>query len=341
MTPAAAVVLASDEAVADAGRAVLGRGNAVDAVVTGVFAAAGLHSSVLFGPVQILIGGAGAGLRAVDGRSLQPGLGNPRPRGFLSTDLIPDAARVGVPALPAALLAAVTTYGRLSVAAVIGPGLEHARAKSKLRAAVLSRIAQRGPAALAEARLSDELTAVAGRLAGGLLSVRDLDELRPSLGGATLQPLGAGRELITVPWGAAAVRAAGTPPVFGADTRVVVAADRNGLVAAACYEVTQVGLHFDAFDLVAPFSAAPVLRGQPRVKSGEPRPAAAPIALAQLAGVIDLAAGVGASADSERTLGAWLESYTPTSELERDAPLPVGLAALQRVPAGWSALFTD
>jgi len=92
-----AVVIASDPEVLAAAEAALVRGNAVDAVAVGVLAAAGLHASVLLGPVQMLIGGAGAGLRAIDGRTRQPGLDNPRPRGFRPEDPIPAS---GLPAFP-------------------------------------------------------------------------------------------------------------------------------------------------------------------------------------------------------------------------------------------------
>lgn len=338
MPQAAAVVLASDPDVAAVGSAILGRGNAVDAVVAGIFAAAGLYPSVLLGPVQVLIGGAGAGLRAVDGRVRQPGLGNPRPRGFQPNDAIPEAARVGVPALPAALLAAVTTYGKLSVAAVIGPGAELARAKSKPRGTVLQRIAERGPAAFAEAFLAEELTAAAGRLAGGLLSKQDMDELRPVLTRASLHEGAFGRDIITVPWGASSVRGVPAVPAPAADVRVIVAADRNGLLAVGCYEVPKAGLTIDAFELVAPFKATPVLRGEPRVKPGEPRGAAAPIALGQLAGTVDLAVGIGSSPEAEALLGTWLQSYRVTPDLERDQPVPAGLLAAQRAGAGWTTL---
>ena len=338
MPPAMALVLASDAEVAAVGSASLGRGNAVDAVVAAVFGAAALYSGVLLGPVQMLIGGAGAGLRAVDGRTRQPGLGNPRPRGALSHGSVPAAGRVGVPALPAALLAAVATYGKLSVAAVIGPGLEIARGRSKLRAGVLQRIVQRGPAALADSQLSDELTACAGRLAGGLLSVRDLDELRPELVTAASTRTTGTRELVTVPWGGAGLREAGGATLPGPNVRVVVAVDRNGLVAVACYEVPHEGLTLEAFDLVAPFTAAPVLRGEPRVKPGEPRPAPAPIALGQSAGVLDLAVGVGATFDAESVLAAWLPCFVPASELERDEALPVGLKGVQRAGSAWGTL---
>src|SRR5580693_5893890 len=96
-----ALATASEGSAAEAASAMLVKGNAVDAVVAGVFAAAGAGASVLLGPVQIVFGGAGLGLRAVDGRVRQPGKGAPRPRGFTPEQTVAPAARVGVPALPA------------------------------------------------------------------------------------------------------------------------------------------------------------------------------------------------------------------------------------------------
>src|SRR3954453_18756949 len=113
---ARALVTASDARVADAATALLTRGNAVDAVIAGVFAAAALVPSVLLGPVQILIGGAGLGLRATDGRVQQPGRGVARPRGFTEDAAIARAARVGVPALPAALASTLATSGASTLA---------------------------------------------------------------------------------------------------------------------------------------------------------------------------------------------------------------------------------
>jgi len=335
MARAGAIVLASDPEVAAVGRAILSRGNAVDAAAAGVFAAAGLYASVLLGPVQLLIGGAGAGLRAVDGRARQPGLGYPRPRGFLATEAVPDAARVGVPALPAALLAAATTYGKLSVAALVGPGVELARARSTPRAALLDRIAQRGPAALSDRAVADDLTLLAGRLAGGLLSVRDLDEVRPRVAAAAVHPSVGGRHVVTVPWGASAVSGAPGATHVGHDVRVVVAADRNGMLAVACYEVPKAGVVMDVFELVAPFTASPVMRGEPRVRPGEPRGAAAPIALRQVEGVLDLAAGIGASGHAEAALGAWLRQGRAVAGVLRAEPLPEGLVALERAGSEW------
>jgi hypothetical protein len=323
-------VHASDEAVADAARALVPRGNAVDVLAGAILAAGGLYPSVFFGPAIVLIGGAGAGLLAVDGRTRQPGLGSPRPRGFRPADTVPAASRVGVPALPAALLAAVTTYGKLSVAAVMGPAVEAARSKSAARVKLLERFAQRGPSALADEVVSTEIIEAAGRLAGGLVSVRDLEEVRPEVVTARAQVLG-GRRVVCSPWDAGAVRKPSERGLPASDVRVVVAFDRNGLFAVGCYAVPRDGVAVEAFDVLLPWTASPVLRGKQRVVPGEPRPAAAPILLGQAGGTIDLAVGIGSTEDAEAALGRWIQSYTPQADLEREASLPVGLVGVQRV----------
>src|SRR5689334_4758300 len=101
--------VASSPEVEAAAEELLRKGNAVDAVIAAVYAACASSPSVLLGPVQILVGGGGAGLRAMDGRVRQPGIGAPRPRGFREDEELPDAARVGVPWLPATLSVALAT----------------------------------------------------------------------------------------------------------------------------------------------------------------------------------------------------------------------------------------
>src|SRR5580704_7019434 len=141
-----AVATASEGVAAEAAIATLAKGNAVDAVVAGVFAAAAASPSVLLGPVQVLFGGAGLGLRAVDGRVRQAGKGAPRPRGFTPDQGVAPAARVGISALPAALAAAIASSGALTLAQVMAPAVAQA---SGARKDLLRKIAQRGPAALA------------------------------------------------------------------------------------------------------------------------------------------------------------------------------------------------
>ena len=193
-------------------------------MVAGVFAAAALDASVLLGPVQLLTGGVGSGLRAVDGRTRQPGLGAPRSRGFLSSDEVPEAASVGVPALPAALAVAHASNGELSFARLVAPAIALAKKESEARRAVLERIARRGALALTDAELGEELVAAAGRLAGGVPHPRGSERGSPD--GARLRARAAwraGRGAGTL--GAGARRAEALRQRPSVATRVVAAAD--------------------------------------------------------------------------------------------------------------------
>lgn len=291
----------SESHVAQAARDALARGNAVDAVVAGVLMAAAESPGVLLGPVQLLAGGAGAGLIAIDGRVRQPGAGAPRPRGFLATEPIPDAARIGVPFLPAALATALASLGAATMLRAAGPALAWARSRSPERAALLEAVARRGAPALAEESVAGELTAVAGRAARGLLTAEDLGGVLPGVTRCEEKSLGASG-ILTVPW-------RDEEALDGSGTHVIAAADGRGLVAIACYEVPAEGVGVPALGLVAPRAAAPVMRGHVRVAPGAPRPTAAPIALRARRGVVELAAGIGAAADADPALDALLRLF--------------------------------
>lgn len=307
---------ASESHVAEAAREVLARGNAVDAVVGGVLMAAAESAGVLLGPLQLLAGGAGAGLIALDGRVRQPGLGAPRPRGFLGTEPIPDAARVGVPFLPAALATAVASLGAGTLLRAAGPALAWARTRAPERAVLLEAIARRGAPALAEERVVAELMAAAGRVARGLLTPEDLGGVLPAVTRCEERSLGPSGVLI-VPWrGEAGV-------VDASSAHVIAAADGRGLVAIACYEAPLEGVPVPALGLVAPQSATPVLRGRVRVAPGTPRPAAAPISLRARHGIVELAMGVAAAADAALALDAMvrlLDSVPTFAEVVASAP---------------------
>ena len=272
----------------DAAEALLLKGNAVDAVVAGVLAAAAVEPSVLLGPVQLLFGGGGAGLQAISGRLLQGGKKQDRPRGFRDGDAIPDAARVAVPALPAALVAAVATAGQSSLSQVFGPAIE--LAKGSPRKDVLSHIARVGARAMSEGKLGEELYQAANRVAGGVLSREDLEDIsvaaeRLTLVGKTED----GRGLATVPWGSGAVLPDGEGQGIDArHVRAVLAVDRNGLFALAIYEEHLDVLRIDALGLAAPLVAVPVRRGETRVKPGAVLPAAFPGGLIEKTGVFEL-----------------------------------------------------
>jgi gamma-glutamyltranspeptidase/glutathione hydrolase len=289
---------ASDGRIVHVVREALGTGNAVDAVVAGVLAAVAESPSVLLGPVQLLVGGAGAGLRALDGRVRQPGLGVPRPRGVRAGEPVPAEACVGVPALPATIATALASAGSQTLLRVAGPAIEAARALSPERAAVLQMVGRRGAAALVDDAFVVELLAVAGRAAGGTLTQKDLAAVRPGVASCDERSLPAG--MLLVPWRTA-------PAPDGSSSQVVAAVDGRGLAAVACYEAPPEGLAVPALGLVAPLFAAPVRRGEARVRPGEPRPAAAPIALRAQAGRVDLALGVAQTADAEGALDAVIE----------------------------------
>jgi gamma-glutamyltranspeptidase/glutathione hydrolase len=305
--------VASSPEVEVAAEELLRKGNAVDAVVAGVFAACALFPGVLLGPVQILIGGGGVGLRAFDGRVRQPGIGAPRPRGFREGEEVPEAARVGVPWLPATLSVAVATAGTATFAQVLAPAL--ALAKGSPRHDVLTKIAQRGPRAVEERPLGAELLVLAGRTSGGLLTSDDLSSQRPEVHPASRHVLGAAsagrgsrgpaqrpaparersakagaaeasieartRFVYELPWsndeGGLPIAPAGLVEV--ATTRAVAAVDRFGAFAIACWDEGASGLQIPELGLRAPFFATPVLRGETRVRPGDARPAAAPIAI--------------------------------------------------------------
>jgi gamma-glutamyltranspeptidase/glutathione hydrolase len=300
MARSKSAVSASEGHVAEAAAALLAKGNAVDAVVAGVFAAAAGAPGVLLGHVQLLLGGAGLGLRAVDGRVRQPGKGAPRPRGFTADQTVPLSARVGVPLLPAALAATHASAGAATLAQVLAPAIAHAEGQ---RREVLRRIARRGAGAMAEEAIASELVAAAGRVAGGMLSRDDLHGALPAIVAAVEQtsPVGA-RRVVRVPWegGAASAR-----------VHLVTACDHRGLLAIACYERHEDGLPIEALSLVAPLLASPVLRGETRVRPGSPIQALTPMAMGCIAsaGAPDSAIGIAADERGEAIVAEILASW--------------------------------
>lgn len=314
---------ASDSVVAEAAGQALARGNAVDAVVTGLLVAAARSPSVLLGPLQALVAGGGAGLLAVDGRVRQPGAGVPRPRGFVDGTAIPDAARVGVPGLPGALATLLASLGAGTLLRAAGPAVEAARSLSAERAMVLQSFARRGVPAVATGNVAEEIAAAAGRPAQGLLTRDDLAGMLPELVRREGGSLPGG--WLTAPWRS-------EDPVAAAHCHVVTAIDGKGLAAVACYEAPPEGVEVPSLGLVLPFAAEPVRRGRVRIRPGGQRPAASPIALRFAAGVVDLCVGVGQSAHAEGTLDGILQALLRGDALASAVSSPVGrVAALSRV----------
>ena len=334
-------VVSSVAEVETAADELLGKGNAIDAVVAGVFAACALSPGVLLGPVQLLVGGAGAGFLAVDGRVRQPGIAAPRPRGFLKVEDIPDAARIGVPWLTASLSVALATMGSATFSAVLGPAL--ALAKDTPRHAILKRIQSRGARAFEDDALGGELLAHAGRTAGGLLTAEDLRSPQPDVQKATRLELVTGpaasrgprsgramslgtelkqgdgpKVLVTFPWTRieADLPAAPAREVEVARARTVIAVDRNGTFAAATWEEAASGMMIGELGLRAPFHAEPVRRGQTRVKPGDVRPAPGPVAFVGSAATPDIAFASFGASDAYDVLAQAIESYTTEDRIE-------------------------
>jgi hypothetical protein len=102
--------------------------------------------------------------------------------------------------------------------------------------------------------------------------------------------------------------------------------DTRGLAAAACYEAPLEGLAISPLGLVAPLFAAPVMRGQTRVRPGEPRPAASPIALRARRGLVDLVLGVAQTPEADLALEAVLGALGAPTVAEAVAAAPSGRA---------------
>jgi hypothetical protein len=312
----ARAAVASSVEVEKAAEELLGRGNAVDGIVAGVFAACALSPGVLLGPVQLLVGGAGSGLLAIDGRVRQPGIGAPRPRGFQTSEDVPDAARVGVPWLPAALSVAIATMGTSTFAQVLAPAIR--LAKGTPRAEILQRIASRGPRAIEERPLGAELLAMAGRPNGGLLTSDDLSSPRPDVQkAARIEQAGASSKILfTLPWMHIEEGRPSAPAhqLDVARVRAVGAVDRNATFAIACWDEPTDGLLLPELGLRAPFFAEPVRRGQTRIRPGDPRPAAAPLALVGTSAAPELALCAFGASDAYDVLAQAIEAFVSDGE---------------------------
>jgi len=269
-----AAALASEDVVEAVAAAELARSkSAVAAVVAGFFAAAGTHPDVLLGPVTLLVAGVGSGGRVFDGRLRQPGLGAKRPRGFVGED-VPLAAHVALSTSVAAVTVALAYDRRATLTAVARAGTRAAAdAHAAERARLLGRVAEVGPAALAESSFVRPLLHLASPSEGGLLTPADfvaagdvvLEARERSVKGTTvLEP----------PWAELKVELA-----EGGARHAVCAVDAEGVYAALAYERVGSGLDVPALGLVAPLGATPVRRGTPRVTPGQRLPAAAAIAV--------------------------------------------------------------
>lgn len=257
--------LASDPSVEPVVRDTLARTtSAVSAVAAGFFFAAGAYEDVLLSPTVLLVAGVGSGARAFDGRLRQPGVGAKRPRGFLETDTVPLAARVALPTTVPALSLALAYQGKGSLTGLVRPGVSAAEAAGKpSRAAVLERIGAVGAQALGESAFAQPFLHLASPSEGGLLTHADFSAAAEDLSVAAISQRHEGGMMLAPPFDAP--RSLDT--AFGAG-EAIVAVDAQGVFAALSYRRLGAGLGVDALELIAPLAAAPVLRGQARVRPG-------------------------------------------------------------------------
>lgn len=260
-------------------------GSAADAVIAAFFAAAGAEPSVLLGPAVALVLGGGAGARAFDGRSLQPGLGASRPRGLLPGEPIPAAARATVPRAVAMLSLLHMQRGRAKLRDLVRAGVEAAEeAGAAERARVLRSVGDLGALTLRAAGTIDTLVARAGTVAGGTLSSNDLEAAMPSDDAALAFEQG-DVGVATAPW---------SPPERARRVEVVVAVDAWGLAAGLVYAPVETGVPIPELQLVLDGGGIPVLRGTARLRPGTALAMPAPLGLARVAGAKPLRVAVGA-----------------------------------------------
>ncbi len=306
--------------------------NAIDAVLAGVLALAFQMPGVLLGSGTILLGGTGEGLLAIDGRARQPGLGAARPRGFKDEREIPDAARIAVPLLPAALTLAHAGRGvktRTALVRIAGAvaqtraATEHSSESADARHESLRAFGREGGALFRAGPIRDALLAASARSVGGVLTPEDLDALRPEIVQATRVELDA-RRWALAPWAtrmhSALTRAArgsiadatladpASVPSIPGEVAVIAASDARGAVAIAAILIPAFATLLENTGLSAPHLARPVLRSVTREAPGAPLAGPASIGIAhrrtieagksELAGV-DLAVGVGGPGDVE------------------------------------------
>lgn len=269
-----AAALASEELVEQVASNELARSrSAVGAVVAGFFAAAGAHPDVLLGPATLLVAGVGSGGRVFDGRARQPGLGAKRPRGFVE-EAVPIAAKVAISTSVAAMTVALAYDRRATLTAVARAGCRAASdAGATERARLLERIAEVGPAALAESSFVRPMLHLASPSEGGLLSPADFTAATDLVLDARERTLETGLAF-EPPWVDVKLEASGSGTRHG-----ICAVDADGVFAALAYECLGQGLEVAALGLVAPLVAVPVRRGTPRVAPGTRLPASAPLAI--------------------------------------------------------------
>ena len=206
---------------------------------------------------------------------------------------------MAVPHLPATLTSVLAASGGASLMQVMSPALDLAKGNAPLRRATLEKIARRGSRAIVDDSIADELLAAGGRLAGGVLTMDDLENARPELASAHREAAGGRtpghRSVIADRKGMSGERDA-------SHVRIVTAVDGRGLVVVACYESYAEGVEIQGLELLAPPIAVPVMRGERRIPPATALIAAAPIAFSESEAFLDIVLGVAHAIDGESRL---------------------------------------
>jgi len=279
-------------------------GSAADAVLAGFFAAAGTDPSVLLAPVVALVSGGGAGARVIDGRTVQPGKGAARPRGFRTEAEIPPAAFIGAPRSLGLVALLHAARGRSGLSSLARAGVSAAEAAGATRrAALLKRVGAAGASALLAEEPRSALLAAGGIVSGGILTAEDLEGALPEDVPARESSLAGDATAISVPFDVPLGRIV--------EAEVILACDARGLVAALSYVPTlpEHGVRVPELELVLGRHAHPVRRGIPRTAPGTPLEMPAPIAIVFKAGFAAAVALLGKATVDVDALGPLAEGW--------------------------------
>lgn len=307
-----ALAIGSNKSAEQAASAALDNvGTAADAVIAGFFAHAGVEPGVLLAPVVALVAGVGAGARVIDGRTLQPGKGAPRPRGWKTEAEVPEPARVGAPRSLGAMTILHAARGRTSMAQLVKPGVLAAENAGALaRANLLRRFGASGQTALRTDEFVGAMTAAAGPVVGGVLTPEDLETALPEDLPAQSTAVGDQTAVIGPPW---------DPPLGRFhDAEVLLASDGRGIVVALAYVPTPFddGVLVPELGMVLAKNAHPVRRGIPRTKPGTALDMPAPIAIAMRGATAALVALLGKTTVQADALDGIFEAWSTEGRLE-------------------------
>lgn len=291
-------------------------GAAIDAVVAGFFAAAGANAGVLLGSTAAIVGNTGSGVRAFDGRPVQPGKEAARPRGFVEGQAVPDAARVAAARTVPMMFLLHAYGGRTSLSTLAKHGADVAIGQgAKVRARVLRRVGAAGVIGLRTEGVHDALLAAANSVAGGALTEADLENVMPGDADArTLYQADGDVHVAGWPWSGEGA----SDLDVGWNVDVVVAADHWGGVAALSFAHQPKGVDLPGVELSAPRLAVPVRRGVTRIAPGTPLRAPGPVGIARFGRELSLAFGLS---------GAWQKGEKALFEGDLDAASLAPLAA--------------